>query len=128
MSHLATFAVLATVAGSPFSMLYQAVGYTLVPRLRNAPDANQRRRVLAVESGVIAGTCLVAGVAVLLNKVVHRVQGIVQNLAQATSGTKDGGKPIATSPCLFQVLQHRVFHFRIPFLTPEHTEDTEIFQ
>jgi O-antigen/teichoic acid export membrane protein len=65
MGELATFAVLATVAGSPFSMLYQAVGYTLVPRLRNATDAQQRWRVLTRESAVIAGTCLLIAAMVL---------------------------------------------------------------
>lgn len=65
MSELATFTVLATVAGSPFSMLYQAVSYTLVARLRNAANPQQRMRVLARESAVVAVVCVAAGVAVL---------------------------------------------------------------
>jgi O-antigen/teichoic acid export membrane protein len=65
MSELATFTVLATVAGSPFSMLYQAVSYTLVARLRNAPDTRHRLRVLGRESFVVVMACLVAGAAVL---------------------------------------------------------------
>jgi O-antigen/teichoic acid export membrane protein len=65
MSELATFTVLATVAGSPFSMLYQAVSYTLVPRLRNAANTRQRLRVLGGESAVVVMTCLVAAIAVL---------------------------------------------------------------
>jgi O-antigen/teichoic acid export membrane protein len=65
MNELATFTVLATVAGSPFSMLYQAVSYTLVPRLRNAATTAQRLRVLARESAVVGFTCLLAGIAVL---------------------------------------------------------------
>jgi O-antigen/teichoic acid export membrane protein len=65
MSDLATFTVLATVAGSPFSMLYQAVSYTLVARLRNAANTRQRVRVLGRESAVVVMTCLVAGTAVL---------------------------------------------------------------
>jgi O-antigen/teichoic acid export membrane protein len=65
MSDLATFTVLATVAGSPFSMLYQAVSYTLVARLRNAANTRQRVRVLGRESAVVMMTCLVAGTAVL---------------------------------------------------------------
>jgi O-antigen/teichoic acid export membrane protein len=65
MSDLATFTVLATVAGSPFSMLYQAVSYTLVPRLRNALNMRQRLRVLGRETAVVVMTCLVAGAAVL---------------------------------------------------------------
>jgi O-antigen/teichoic acid export membrane protein len=65
MSELATFTVLATVAGSPFSMLYQAVSYTLVARLRNAANIQQRLRVLGRESVVVAVACLGAGIAVL---------------------------------------------------------------
>jgi O-antigen/teichoic acid export membrane protein len=65
MSELATFTVLATVAGSPFSMLYQAVSYTLVVRLRNAANTQQRLRVLARESAVVAIACVAAGIAVL---------------------------------------------------------------
>jgi O-antigen/teichoic acid export membrane protein len=65
MSELATFTVLATVAGSPFSMLYQAVSYTLVARLRNASNTRQRLRVLGRESAVVVMTCLIAGAAVL---------------------------------------------------------------
>jgi O-antigen/teichoic acid export membrane protein len=65
MTELATFTVLATVAGSPFSMLYQAVSYTLVPRLRNATNTTQRLRVLVREGAVVGATCLAAGIAVL---------------------------------------------------------------
>jgi O-antigen/teichoic acid export membrane protein len=65
LTELATFTVLATVAGSPFSMLYQAVSYTLVPRLRNAANTAQRLRVLARESAMVGLACLGAGIAVL---------------------------------------------------------------
>jgi O-antigen/teichoic acid export membrane protein len=68
---LATFSVLATVAVSPFTMLYQGVGYTLVPGLRSANNRLQRRQVFAHESVVIGATCLVAGlVAVWLTPLV----------------------------------------------------------
>lgn len=65
MPELATFTILATVAGSPFAMLYQAVSYTLVPRLRNAPNVPQRRRALVRESAVVGMTCLAAAIAIL---------------------------------------------------------------
>jgi O-antigen/teichoic acid export membrane protein len=65
MRQLATFTILATLAGSPFAMLYQAVNYTLVPRLRNAADARQRRRALLRESTVVAMICALSGAAVL---------------------------------------------------------------
>jgi O-antigen/teichoic acid export membrane protein len=46
---LATFAVLAAVAGSPFRVLQMGVGYTLVPQLRNATSANRMSQVLRSE-------------------------------------------------------------------------------
>jgi O-antigen/teichoic acid export membrane protein len=61
---LATFSVLATIAGSPFQMLHQGIGYTLVPGLRNAPDQAARRRVLAHECVTAAAICIGAGVLV----------------------------------------------------------------
>jgi O-antigen/teichoic acid export membrane protein len=63
MSALALSSVLATIAGSPFTMLYQGVGYTLVPGLRNAHSPAERRRVFKHESLVIGMTCLAAGAA-----------------------------------------------------------------
>jgi hypothetical protein len=63
LSAMATFSVLATVAGSPFTMLYQGIGYTLLPNLRNARDQSQRRRVLLHEASVVALTCSVSGIA-----------------------------------------------------------------
>ncbi|HWW19430.1 MAG TPA: hypothetical protein VNZ06_01380 [Steroidobacteraceae bacterium] len=60
---LATFAVLATLAGSPFTILYQGVSFTLVPALRNAPDARARRRVFGRETAIIAASCVLAAFA-----------------------------------------------------------------
>jgi len=62
---LATFSVLTTVVGSPFHMLYQGVGYTLLPALRNAPTRERRLRVLRHESFVIGLCCAGAALAVL---------------------------------------------------------------
>ena len=61
---LATFAVLAAVAGSPFRMLQMGVGYTLLPRLRKANDLEERRRIVKSESLVAAILSLIAVVAV----------------------------------------------------------------
>ena len=62
---LATYGVLAAVAGSPFRMLQSGVGYTLLPRLRAAPDVGQRRSVLRHEAIVIASVVVVGAIALL---------------------------------------------------------------
>jgi O-antigen/teichoic acid export membrane protein len=64
MSALATFSLLATIAGSPFQMLHQGIGYTLVPGLRNAADDAARRRVLVHEGMVALATCIAAALIV----------------------------------------------------------------
>jgi len=63
LATMATFSVLATVAGSPFTILYQGIGYTLLPGLRNAKDQAQRRKVLSHEGKVAAIICTLAGIA-----------------------------------------------------------------
>jgi O-antigen/teichoic acid export membrane protein len=57
---LATFGVLAAVAGSPFRMLQMGVGYALLPRLRGASSARERKKVFASEAAV---SIFVAGLA-----------------------------------------------------------------
>ncbi len=57
---LATFSVLATIAGSPFQMLQLGVGYTLVPGLRNAKTAARRMTVFKHEAMIVAATAAVA--------------------------------------------------------------------
>jgi len=61
---LATFSVLTTLAGSPFQMLNQGVGFALLPSLRGAPDAADRRRVLDQELLVVVGACALSAVIV----------------------------------------------------------------
>lgn len=62
LSALAILSVLAIVAGSPFAMLSQGVGYTLVPALRQAASQFERRRVFFRESAAVAATCVVAAI------------------------------------------------------------------
>lgn len=57
LSALATFSVLATIAGSPFQVLHQGIGYTLVPALRNAVNRAGRIRALRHEAKIAAGAC-----------------------------------------------------------------------
>jgi len=64
LHQLATFSVLATIAGSPFQMLQMGVGYTLVPGLRNAKTTAQQVKVFTHEALVVAGTASAAGVTV----------------------------------------------------------------
>ncbi len=57
---LATFGVLAAIAGSLFRVLSMGVGYTLVPRLRAAAGVIERRRLIAHEAKLI-GVIIVVG-------------------------------------------------------------------
>jgi O-antigen/teichoic acid export membrane protein len=54
MEDLATYGVLAALAGSPYRMLQMGVGYTLLPRLRAATTPATRRRLLVREGAVTA--------------------------------------------------------------------------
>jgi O-antigen/teichoic acid export membrane protein len=62
VADLATFAVAAALVGSPFRMLQLGVGYTLVSRLRNAPSAAERRRLVGAEARgvlvIVAAACV----------------------------------------------------------------------
>jgi O-antigen/teichoic acid export membrane protein len=64
LAALATFTLLATIAGSPFQMLHQGIGYTLVPGLRNAANRAIRRQVLVHEGLIAVATCVAAGLVV----------------------------------------------------------------
>jgi O-antigen/teichoic acid export membrane protein len=57
---LATFGVLAAIAGSLFRVLSMGVGYTLVPRLRAVGTVMERRRLIGHEAKLV-GIIIVAG-------------------------------------------------------------------
>jgi O-antigen/teichoic acid export membrane protein len=61
---LATYGVLAAIAGSLFRVLQMGVGYTLVPRLRVAASVPERRHLIAHEAKLV-GAMVVAGSAVI---------------------------------------------------------------
>lgn len=61
---LATFGVLAAIVGSLFRVLQMSVGFSLVPRLRAAPDVRQRRRLVAKEGRLVAGVVLLGSAAI----------------------------------------------------------------
>jgi O-antigen/teichoic acid export membrane protein len=60
LSALATLSVLATIAGSPYQVLHQAIGYTLVPALRNAGTRAARIQALVHEGLIVSVLCLAA--------------------------------------------------------------------
>jgi O-antigen/teichoic acid export membrane protein len=60
LGDLATYGVLAAIAGSLFRVLQMGVGYTLVPRLRAAGSLPERRHLIAHEAKLV-GAMVVAG-------------------------------------------------------------------
>ena len=61
---LATFGVLAAIAGSFFRVLSMGVGYTMVPRLRAAVSVMERRRLIAHEAKLISALVVVGSLAI----------------------------------------------------------------
>ena len=61
---LATFGVLAAIAGSLFRVLSMGVGYTLVPRLRAAASVMERRHLIAHEAKLIGVIIIVGSLAI----------------------------------------------------------------
>jgi O-antigen/teichoic acid export membrane protein len=61
---LATFGVLAAIAGSLFRVLQMGVGYTLVPRLRAATSVPQRRRLVAQEAKAVVAMVVAGSLAI----------------------------------------------------------------
>lgn len=64
LQDLATFGVLAALAGSLFRVLQMGVGYTMFPRLRAAADVRQRRRIIAKEARLVGTVVLLGSVAI----------------------------------------------------------------
>jgi O-antigen/teichoic acid export membrane protein len=60
LDDLALFGVLAAVAASPYRVLQQGVGYTLLPRLRGAATVAERRRLVRREAQLAGGATLLA--------------------------------------------------------------------
>jgi len=54
LSDLATYGVLAAIAGSLFRVLQMSVGYTLLPRLRAATSVPERRQLIAHEAKLVS--------------------------------------------------------------------------
>jgi O-antigen/teichoic acid export membrane protein len=61
---LATFGVLAAIAGSLFRTMSLGVGYTLVPRLRAANTVIERRRLIAQEAKMVSAIIVAGSIAI----------------------------------------------------------------
>jgi O-antigen/teichoic acid export membrane protein len=66
LEDLATYGVLAAIAGSLFRVLQMGVGYTLVPRLRVAAGPMERRRLIAHEAKLVSAMIVLGSVAIWL--------------------------------------------------------------
>ena len=66
LSDLATYGVLAALVGSPFRVLQNSVGYSLLPRLSAASGVSERRRLVYREARLAGLLILIAGTAVWL--------------------------------------------------------------
>jgi O-antigen/teichoic acid export membrane protein len=58
LEDLATYGVLAAIAGSLFRVLQMGVGYSLLPRLRAAPGVLERRRLLFKEARLVVAVAM----------------------------------------------------------------------
>jgi O-antigen/teichoic acid export membrane protein len=61
---LATFGVLAAIAGSLFRVLSMGVGYSLVPRLRAAGSVVERRRLVGHETKLVSAIIVAGSIAI----------------------------------------------------------------
>jgi O-antigen/teichoic acid export membrane protein len=61
---LATYGVLAAIAGSLFRVLQMGAAYTLIPRLRAADSVAERRRLIAQEARLVSAIVVAGSVAI----------------------------------------------------------------
>jgi hypothetical protein len=66
LENLATYGVLAALAGSMFRVLQMGIGYTLVPRLRVAESVLDRRKLIAHEARLAAAMIAAGSLAIWL--------------------------------------------------------------
>lgn len=66
MEDLATFAVVAAIAGSPFRMLQIGVGHTLLPGLRACRTRDDVRRLMRHEGAIVFGAAAASVLAVFI--------------------------------------------------------------
>jgi O-antigen/teichoic acid export membrane protein len=66
MEDLATFAVVAAIAGSPFRMLQIGIGHTLLPGLRGCRDRHDVHRLMKREGAIVFGASAASVLAVVI--------------------------------------------------------------
>jgi O-antigen/teichoic acid export membrane protein len=66
LEDLATYGVLGAIAGSLFRVLQMGVGYSLMPRLRAAPDVVMRRRLLFKEARLVVAVATLGSLVIWL--------------------------------------------------------------
>lgn len=66
LHELATYSVVAVIAGSAFRMLQVGAGYSLVPRLRGCKRKSVALRLVAAEGSLLAAMALLAALLILL--------------------------------------------------------------
>jgi len=66
LEDLATFAVVASIVGSPFRMLQMGAGYTLLPRLSTASSQEDRRLLVRREAVAVMVIGIAAGLVILV--------------------------------------------------------------
>jgi hypothetical protein len=66
MEDLATFAVVAAIAGSPFRMLQIGVGHTLLPGLRACRTRQDVRRLMKHEGAIVFGAAAASVIAIFI--------------------------------------------------------------
>jgi len=64
LNELALFGVLAALVGSPFRIVQAAIGFTVIPGLRDAPSVAARRQLLRHEGTLVAVVLLMASVGI----------------------------------------------------------------
>jgi O-antigen/teichoic acid export membrane protein len=74
LEDLATYGVLAAIAGSLFRVLQMGVGYTLVPRLRAASSVPERRQLIAHEAKLVSAMVVAGSIFIwVVTPVIERV-------------------------------------------------------
>jgi O-antigen/teichoic acid export membrane protein len=64
LKELATYGVLAAIAGSLFRVLQMGVGYTLLPRLRTASSVPERRHLIGHEAKLVSALVVAGSIAI----------------------------------------------------------------
>ena len=120
LEDLALYGVLAAVAGSPYRVLQQGVGYTLLPRLRGAGSLEERRRLVRREARNGGAVTLLAsaGIWLLASPLVARLLAGKYTLtdslllAAILAGVAKVGSAFATAAATALCTESELAHLR----------------